>query len=219
MKYQSAYDQWIKLGTPYSLGIDLLKSLISEGKSSPLFNLISAKETSFTKIKLKSEIERLLKESSSDSPKSDKKEYGKVDVSKFPKDLQDLYQTIIGNLKSIDFHRGQLLSIFYEHDGKLKKFPDEKTAFHLAKTIHELFLFNLDAWSRIDYFKEKGKYMPGTEPKELTIERLIYLLKKQVQVKDYLYKARKKKEKGLPVNNDVFNEYTSIENEINMLIK
>jgi energy-coupling factor transporter ATP-binding protein EcfA2 len=122
------------------------------------------------------------------------------------------------NLKEMDVLRGRLQEVHYDDAGKHRRSPDEKRAAAIAEQIHNLFIKNRDAWARLDYFKEYGKYLPGTEPTGLDVDRLIYLLSMQVKVKDYLYKARVKIQKGKTINTTLYNQYLSIEDEINSII-
>jgi hypothetical protein len=215
--------QWRTSHEDYQTGIAILQRLHDAGYTSNVLSIFTGKETSYTRNKLTSEIERIealiaSKNSVDTTPKQ--KEWGRIDIKTFPKDLQDLYAETISNLKSMDTFRGQLIEIYYDESGEPRRFPDEKRGHAIAKGIHQLFLKNLDNWGRLDYYKDYGTYLPGTAPRveETSLDRMKYLLSMQIKVYDYLNKARGKVKKGLKINQNLFDEYSSIESEIKAII-
>ena len=219
MNFREDIEKWNKSGCDWSTGFKLLEALIADTgfKSSKLIIIRSGK-SSFTQKLLKSEIEAALAALPVSKEVAAPKVFGSIDTSTFPDDLKKLYAQTIENLKEMDVLRGRLQEVHYDDAGKHRRSPDEKRAAAIAEQIHNLFIKNRDAWARLDYFKEYGKYLPGTEPTALDVDRLIYLLSMQVKVKDYLYKARVKIQKGKTINTTLYNQYLSIEAEINSII-
>lgn len=215
--------QWRSSHEDYRIGIEILKRFHDAGYTSNVLSIFSGKETSYTRSKLASEIERieaLIASKKSDEKIPQQKEWGRIDVKTFPKDLQDLYDETISNLKRIDMYRGQLIEIYYDQEGAQKRFPDEIRGHAIAKALHDLYMSNQDNWGRLDYYKEFGQYLPGTQPqlKDISVDRMKYLLSMQIKVYDYLNKARGKARKGLKFNQSLFDEYSLIESEIKAII-
>lgn len=215
----SDIQKWKKEGCKYHPGIAVLEFAISNGFKAANFSLIKSARSSFSEKLLKSEIEKAeLHFSPKDSKAPVQKVFGAIDVSTFPDDLKSLYNQTIANLKEMDTYRGRLQEIFYDETGNQRRSPDEKRAAAIAEHIHKLHQLNQDNWARLDYYRDHGTYLPGTEPHALSIERLIYLLRVQVKVKDYLQKAKKRIKDGQTIQIGTYNEYVAIDAEINKIL-
>jgi hypothetical protein len=212
--------QWKRTGEDYDTGIRILEHAISQGFKCALFPVIARAKSSFSEKLLIQEIDKAF---STIIPatlviSNAAKKVGAIDVSNFPIDLQELYRKTIENLKEMDALKGSLVELFYDENGNPKRFADERRAHHVATQIHRLWMKNQENWARLDYYRDEGKYLPGTEPKELSVERLIYLLQHVVKMTDYLSKARRKIKKGEKVNIKTYKEYEEMEHEIKTII-
>lgn len=200
-------DNWLKSGS-YEEGLSILRSAVELGFSCPNFQLISSARTSFTEGKLKLAIELLLKETPTEQ-EPEKVTYGSPNSKELPEDLQLVYQDIKSRYRKKDQLHGQLRSIFYKVDGTHKLRPNSQIGLRLAESIMDLHDANRRDWQRIDYFIEHKQYLPGTEPNNLTIDRLVYLLIEQPKAIAYL--AQKKNENS---KSQLATHYKSVIKEI-----
>ena len=213
MNLRTKIEEWRKVGRPYSVGLAILEEAIANGAKCSIISLLRSGRSSFTASKLQKELDTIYELT---TPVV--KKFGSIDVKEFPEDLKDLYKVVVSNLRSIDQYKGRLSEIYYDDNGLSKKNPDEKRGLAIAKEIHKTYLLNQDYWARLDYWKEHQAYLPGTEPKETSIDRLKELLKIQPTCIEYLSKARTKIKQGKSINAVLFAKYEAIEKEIKLIV-
>ncbi len=211
-------NQWINSDQDYNKGLDILELAQSQGIQTKLRIVKSAKNSVTQKI-LKSEIVRLKDWCTNKADEKPKKHFGSISESKLPEDLRELQRQTVSHLKEMDQIKGQLRSIYYDSVGGARRMPDKTVGSKLVKRLHELFLLNGEYFARLDYYHEHGKYLPGTEPELHTIPRLVFLLKNQIRMYEYLNKVRRKIAKGqVGFQITTYNEYLLMEAEIKKIV-
>lgn len=215
MNLRTKIEEWRKVDQPYGVGLAILEEAVSNGAKCSIISVLRTGKTSFTKSRLQKELD-FIYESCAPSPTV--KKFGAIDTKDFPEDLKELYKETISNLRMIDQFKGQIFEIYYDDKGSAKKSPDEKRGYAIANKIQRTYSRNQEHWARLDYWKEHGTYLPGTEPKQVSIERLKELLKIQPTVIEYMSKARTRIKQSKPINAAHFAKYEAIEKEIKLII-
>ena len=215
--------EWSNNGRVFGVGAAILEEAIASGYRCASIHIIrasvkSGKVNTLSKSKL-SEALNDVSEKFKPEEKKTVREFGFVDPDKLPDDLVAKQEKIRVILKTMDMLRGQLRLIYYTTDGKIIRNPNESQGLSIAAEIQSSFLRMKSMFPEIDYFREFGRRMPGTGPVSVDQNRLIYLLKVQLQNADYLSKCRTKMKKGLPINQLKYDECAAIEREIKALIK
>lgn len=213
--------EWLEAGRPFAVGVAILEEAIAGGYKCASINIIRASvksknPNSLAKSKLH---EALLEVQAQNNQEEFKtvKDFGFTDPSVLPPDLVELQDDLRGMLKRMDMLRGQLRLIYYTFDGSKIKNPSESQGRAIASEIQKTFLKTKSLWPKIDYFTQFGHHLPGTEPVSTNPERLIYLLKVQIQNADYLSKCRTRLRKGYSINQLKYDACLAIEREIKTL--
>lgn len=158
MEQQRILD-WQKSGAGYEEGIELLRD---SGADNALINLLESGETSYTSRKLKEAIADLFE----DHRNAIKPKFNKSDLDSFPDDLKELHGQIIIRLRERSILQSNLYQLCYRADDQPRKGIEDKDFSKQAKEIMSVQDWIHQAYEQLDYFKEHGKRLPGTEPIE-----------------------------------------------------
>lgn len=174
------YNQWVKSGKNYSIGVSIYKSHPLAKES--MVTLFSNGESRYNKQKLETELKRIFdfKEDQSLPPPSTKEPEKFIPAISPPSSLPDE----VARISNLRINTYKLMSALHQECcgilGNSQKAVERR--FEIQCQIHELDLKNTECWNKLDHYAQFGvlpaeSKVEGFNPENFTVRELVNIEK------------------------------------------